>query len=320
MVFEKWWKTMVNKIKQRLCGGTFFTLFLRARKPLLGANKYYDGKLEPYSEPIALFELSKVVVPDWQNIFVYAKSTCGGNTSEYKNCKNEGGILFPFSDATALTSFDRRVKEQYSSALHEMCVVTELLIDTGSAERDKMLVEELLTLIEIDDSIDVAQPFYVLKHGGSVTKSELRGLNDICLQSFLLGVWHYAVTRPEKNTFGKETIDFWCPSTGGGKREYNGGLHELFDRKITISYYKATESTVEEETGADDSERDTVIVDTENCSGEEAQKEPAASSTTQQVLNTNPTFNTFNFNASIHTFNNQVGTVVNNYGGKKDEQ
>lgn len=310
---------MENGVKQRLCGGTFFTLFLRARKPLLGANKYYDGKLEPYSEPIALFELSKVVVPDWQNIFVYAKSTCGGNTSEYKNCKNDGGILFPFSDDAALAAFDRRVKGQYASALNEMCRVTELLIDIGTAERDKTLVEELLTLIDIDDSIDGAQPFYALEQGGAVTKNELLGLTDICLQPFLLGVWHFAVTRPEKNAFGKDTIDLWCPSSGGGKREYKGNLKALVDRRITVSYCEPTEKVVESEI-VDDSDDGTITIDHEDSSEEDIKKEPAASSTTQQVINTNPTFNTFNFHAPIRTFINQAGTVVNNYGGKEDEQ
>lgn len=55
---------MAKIVKQRLCGGTFFTLFLRARKPLRRANEYYTGNPEPYSEPIALFALSKVIVPD----------------------------------------------------------------------------------------------------------------------------------------------------------------------------------------------------------------------------------------------------------------
>lgn len=310
---------MENEVKQRLCGGTFFTLFLKARKPLLGANKYYAGKLEPYSEPIALYELSKVIVPDWQNIFVYAKSTYGGNTSEYKSCKNDGGILFPFSDDTALAAFDRRVKGQYASALNEMCKVTELLVDTGTAERDKTLIEELLALIDIDDSIDGAQPFYALEQGGVVTKAELLRLTDICLQPFLLGVWHFAATRPEKNAFGKETIDLWCPSSGGGKREYKGNLKALFNRQITVSYYEPAEKAVESEI-VDDYDGETITIDPEVSPEEGIKKEPAASSTTQQVLNTNPTFNTFNFNAPIHTFNNQVGTVVNNYGGKKDEQ
>lgn len=311
---------MTNTLEQRLCGGTFFTLFLRARKPLLGANKYYVGKLEPYSEPIALFELSKVIVPDWENIFVYAKSTYSGNTSEYKICKNEGGILFPFGDETALEAFDRRIKENYSVALSEMCRVADLLVDTGSAERDETLVKELLALIDIDDSIDSAQPFYILENGGSVTKADLRCMNDICLQPFLLGVWHFAVTRPEENTFGKDTIDLWCPSTGGGKREYKGHLKDLFSKQINLSYCEQipkpvdgeiVDVTIEDETAENDH-----IPDSEQNS----KKEPAAANLTQQVLNTNPTFNTFTFNGPIHTFNNQVGTIINNYGGKKDEQ
>ena len=35
---------MAKKENLRLCGGTFFTLLLEARKQLLGANEHYAGK------------------------------------------------------------------------------------------------------------------------------------------------------------------------------------------------------------------------------------------------------------------------------------
>ena len=310
---------MTKSVKQRLCGGTFFTLFLRARKPLLGANKYYDGKLEPYSEPIALLELSRVIVPDWKNIFVYAKSTCSGNTSEYKICKNDGGNIFPFGDSTALSAFDRRVKENYISALSEMCRVTDLLIDTGSAERDITLVKELLALINIDDSIESTQPFYIAANGSPITKASLLQMESICLQAFLLGVWHFAVMRREKNAFGKETIDLWCPSSGGGKREYNGNLKDICPIQFKLSYFRPVIESCEGGILENATGDENTTVDPDVEPEQDTKKEPAVPNVTQQVLNTNPTFNTFNFNAPIHSFNNHVDKIVNNYRGKDDE-
>lgn len=310
---------MTKIVKQRLCGGTFFTLFLRARKALRGANAYYTGNPEPYSEPIALFALSKVITPDWENIFVYADSTVSGNTSEYKTCKNEGGSIYPFGDEAALTAFNARVKENYYSALAEMCKVIELLVDTGSMRKDERLVKELLTLIEVDDSIDDSQPFFALESGDAITKSDILKATDICLQSFLLGVWHFAVTRSEKNTFGKETINLWCPSTGGGKREYKGNLADLITRNITLTHCEALGESVDAEIDNEPLVDEPMTNDEIPNEEQSTEKEPAASNLTQQVINNNPTFFNFNVSGNNNNFYNHVDTVNIKNGGQKDE-
>lgn len=310
---------MTNTVKQRLCGGTFFTLFLRARKPLRGANEYYAGTPEPYSEPIALFALSKVIVPDWENIFVYADSTVSGNTSEYKTCKNKGGSIYPFGDGAALTAFNARIKENYPSVLAEMCKVIGLLIDTGSMRKDERFVKELLALIAVDDSIGDSQPFFALESGNTITKSDLLKATDVCLQSFLLGVWHFAVTRSEKNTFGKETIDLWCPSTGGGKREYKGNLANLLTRNITLTYSEPFEESADAEIVNEPLVDEPMTSDESRSEEQSTEKEPAASNLTQQVINNNPTFFNFNISGNNNSFYNKVDTVNIKNGGQKDE-
>jgi hypothetical protein len=310
---------MTKIVKQRLCGGTFFTLFLRARKALRGANAYYTGNPEPYSEPIALFALSKVITPDWENIFVYADSTVSGNTSEYKTCKNEGGSIYPFGDEAALTAFNARVKENYFSALAEMCKVIELLVDTGSVRKDERLVKELLALIEVDNSIDDSQPFFALESGDAITKSDILKATDICLQPFLLGAWHFAVTRSEKNTFGKETINLWCPSTGGGKREYKGNLADLITRNITLTHCEALGESVDAEIVNELLVDEPMTNDEIPNEEQSTEKEPAASNLTQQVINNNPTFFNFNVSGNNNNFYNHVDTVSIKNGGQKDE-
>lgn len=294
-------------------------MFLRARKPLRGANAYYTGNPEPYSEPIALFALSKVIIPDWKNIFVYADSTVAGNTSEYKTCKNEGGSIYPFGDDAALTAFNARVKENYFSELAEMCKVIELFVDTGSMRKDERLVKELLALIEVDDSIDDCQPFFALESGDVITKSDILKTTDICLQSFLLGVWHFAVTRSEKNTFGKETINLWCPSTGGGKREYKGNLADLITRNITLTHCEAFGESVDAEIVNDPLVDEPMTNDEIPNEEQSTEKEPAASNLTQQVINNNPTFFNFNVSGNNNNFYNHVDTVNIKNGGQKDE-
>ncbi|MFT9076215.1 hypothetical protein [Ethanoligenens sp.] len=310
---------MTSTVKQRLCGGTFFTLFLRARKPLRGANEYYTGNPEPYSEPMALFALSKVIVTDWKSIFAYADSTVSGNTSEYKTCKNEGGSIYPFGDDAALTSFGERVKESYPAVLSEMCKVIGLLIDTGSMKKDERLVKELIALIGVDDSIKNSQPFYVLENGDAITKADLLQATNICLQPFLLGVWYFAVTRSEKNTFGKETIDLWCPSTGGGKREYKGNLENLITRNITLTYREPFKESAYAEIVDNPLVDEPLTSDEPRSEEQSTEKEPAASNLTQQVINNNPTFFNFNVSGNNNSFYNHVDTVNIKNGGQKDE-
>ena len=47
---------MTKNENLRLCGGTFFTLLLEARKQLLGANEHYAGKKDGLTE----YELSLI--------------------------------------------------------------------------------------------------------------------------------------------------------------------------------------------------------------------------------------------------------------------
>lgn len=310
---------MTNAVKLRLCGGTFFTLFLRARKPLRGANEYYTGNPEPFSEPIALFALSKVVVPDWQNIFVYAESTVSGNTSEFKTCKNEGGSIYPFADEAALAAFSERLKAHYPDVLADMCKVVDLLIDTGFMKKDVRLVKELIALIENDDSIRDSQLFHILENGDAITKSELLKIEEICLQSFLLGVWYFATTRAEGNTIGKATINLWCPSTGGGKREYRGNLADAITRDIKLTYCGPIEKSSDAEVNEEP------LLDERITSGEphreeqSAEREPVTPHSAQQVINNNPTFFNFNVSGNNNNFINKVDTVIIKSGGRKDE-
>lgn len=55
---------MAKKENLRLCGGTFFTLLLEARKQLLGANEHYAGKKDGLTEYETLIGLARVIRSD----------------------------------------------------------------------------------------------------------------------------------------------------------------------------------------------------------------------------------------------------------------
>ena len=175
-------------------------------------------------------------------------------------------------------------------------------------KKDEYLVRALVEVIASDTTIDTDQEFYVCEDGAVLTKAQICSTSELCLQSFLLGIWHYIIVFVQDNKVGAETYNEWCPARGGAPRDYNAAIGENSTRAITLLY-----SVVQEPADEDAS---TPSVDAEIV---EPMAEASAETVTQQVINNNPVFNTFNFNGPIGTFYNQVETVVNNYGDKKNE-
>lgn len=131
------------------------------------------------------------------------------------------------------------MKGNYADALKAMCdFVKNFIWVKGSDKQDVNLVKALLDLIERDNSINDSQVFYIMPDGKPVTKQRIDQIDgeDVCLESFLLGVWHYAIMRREGNTIGKATMNEWCPSKGGAPREYEGHMGENLSRNIRLTY------------------------------------------------------------------------------------
>lgn len=303
---------MTNKVKQRLCGGTFFTLLLQARKPRKGVREHYMGQVDGLSDPQALIALIRVAVPDYSSPNTSMMTTFKGNTSRYKSCQNNGGTYMPFGDTVTMQSFDSRIQTDYASALSMMCCFSENFIDFGtSTKKDYWLVKSLLDLLAEDDSIDGEQVIYAREDGAATTKSALLSASNICLQAFLLGLWHFVLLNRVDNRIGKETYDLWCPATGSSERAYAYSLGEAVTRPISISYSTPIPPTVDAE-----------IVDegiSEDAGPEAQAKATPDPSSTQQVVNNNPTFFNFNVTGNNNSFINKVDTVIIQNGGRKDE-
>jgi hypothetical protein len=296
---------------QRLCGGTFFTLLLQARKPRMGVREHYLGNSDGLSEPKTLIALAKVVVPDMQDPLKSMIRTIKGNAFDFKTCKSAGGTYFPFGDTDARKTFDTRVKTEYRTTLAAMSEFVDGFIDAGgSTKKDEHLVGALVELISIDDSIEDEQLFYIGMDGTTIPKSCLIEDTEFCLQSFLLGVWHFAVLRKEGNTIGEETYNAWCPTQGGGKRTYTATLGDNQKRPIQLSYH--TVDNPEIPAGAEyleprtDSSADNDIV------------EPVVEHGVQQTQVLQQSVNNpfiFNF-AQNGNGNTQIGNIENYYSNK----
>lgn len=231
---------MTNTGIPRLSGGTVFTLILEARQQRYGVREHFAGDSDGLSEMDTLIGLAQVMVPDLKRPAKTREDTVQGNTTEFKICKTAGGKgYYPFSNRQSKKAFDDRVKGYYAEALKAMCdFVKNFIWVKGSDKQDVNLVKALLDLIERDDSINNSQVFYIMPDGKPVTKQRIDQIDgeDVCLESFLLGVWHYAIMRREGNTIGKTTMNEWCPSKGGAPREYEGHMGENLSRNIRLTY------------------------------------------------------------------------------------
>lgn len=300
--------------KQRLCGGTFFTLLLQARKPRKGIRQRYMSAKDGLSEPEMLIALAKVVLPDFSAPIDSMEATIKGNAFDYKSCKNAGGTYFPFGDSAALQTFDARVRNDYRAALISMSGLIDVFIDVGgSMKKDERFVRALVELVCLDDSIDHEQFFYINESGAPSIKTDFFALSDISLQPFLLGLFHFAVCRTEGNIIGQETFDAWCPSQGGAQRIYTATLGENLSQTIRLSYCELaapTEAEITDDGFSEDATRP---------------KEPTASENippcgAQQIVNNNPAFFSFNVTGNHNSFINQVDTVIIQNGDRKDER
>ena len=300
---------MTNTKNYRLCGGTYFTLLLRARKQRMGVREHYQGMSDGMADPVLLMALAEIAMPDYRTPEASMLATVKSTTSRYKSCQANGGTYFPFSDGAVIASFDERIKTDYGRCLAAMNSYVADYIDVcGDTKKDEYLVKALVEVIASDVTIDRNQPFYVCEDGSTLTKAQICAASELCLQSFLLGIWHYIIVYVQDNKVGADTYDAWCPANGRSPRIYSAALGENSHRVIQLLYSEVQSST--DDCDAIPSVEAEII---------EPTVETTEGAATQQVINNNPVFNTFNFNGPIGAFYNQVDTVVNNYGDKKNE-
>ena len=296
-----------------LCGGTFFTMVLEARKQRTCKRSLYAGELDGLSQPETLAGLGRVVNPDY--VEPKNKDSFSTNASDYKSCENNGtNLAFLFTQE--VLSFDTRVKTRYLEALSAMDDFVQRFLEVGtSTAKEVWLVKALLDLIDADQSIDAGQAFYIGEVGQKITKAALREMSDFFFQPFLLGIWHFAVVNRKDNTVGKSTYDIWCPSRGGKERKYAGTMGVGITRSINVTLIEVTGATAKQD--QTNSVDNSAPVENGAPVVEDFSEEPA-STTTNQTINHPFVFHQYG-NNSIQVGNIET-LVINNSGGEKREQ
>ena len=281
----------------RLCGGTFFTLVLQALRQRMKAREHYSGDSDGLSDPEVLVGLIKVINPDYTDP---GKENLKGTANNYKACKISNSTYLPFDDEQVISAFDSKVKTAYQSVLNRMIgFVNDFLDMSETVHKDVNLVRAIVDLIQQDQTIKAGDEFFIGQNGEKKKKAALGDLKEVCLPSFLLGVWHYIVVNRKDNGIGKATYDVWCPSAGGGQRKYIAHMGKGILESLTISY-----ADIVEKAEMDAEPVETVII------------EGTSDQQVQQTVN-----NPFVFNFNQYGNNGtQIGHIENYYGSKKKEE
>jgi len=198
---------MSNRDKWRLCGGTFFILISDARKAMPSHDEMYMGKKSGITEPETLFALARIVTPDLPEPMSSEEKSWRDGTFDFKSCKGWGWKQYRFVDASVRASFDSRIKSEYSSCLEQMMTFTNKYLDLRtSTKKDEYLVKAILELLDADEGITDDTRFYANKDGTTITKAELLSSPSVCLESFLLGIWHYCIVCINKNSISVASL------------------------------------------------------------------------------------------------------------------
>ena len=289
----------------RLCGGTFFTLVLQALRQRMNAREHYDGDSDGLSDPEVLVGLIRVINPAYTDPGKEKLKTIANN---FKQGGNSRSVYFPFHDDQVINAFDQTVRVNYQTALNGMIgFVNDFLDMSEPVHKDVNLVRAVVDLIQQDQTIEATDEFYVGPNGEKKKKAALGDLNEVCLPSFLLGVWHYVVVNRKDNNIGKKTYEIWCPSAGGGQRKYTAHMGEGILDSLT-TYTVDTKETITAEV-VDEPIEDAV-------SDAAGQDTPPV---TQQMVNNNPTFFNINISGGNNSFYQHVDKLTINNGGKQDE-
>ena len=285
-----------------------------ARKQMPSKGEMYTGKKSGITEPETLMSLARIVTPDIEEPTSLENKSMRDGTSDFKACRGWGWRQFLLGDMAAKKSFDERMKNDYQGCLAQMTEFTNKYLDLRTdTHKDVFLVKALLELLDADGTIDGDTKFYTEKSGETITKDELLGQSTICLESFLLGLWHYCIVEVKKNSIGQETYKEWCPPTeGNNERPYEAAIGENSNRELKLTYCYPSDFDIPKEADEKDGSGspESEVID--------AIPEPDEQSAQQSLEQTINQPKVFNFHFEQSGKGTQIGFVENYY--EKDEE
>lgn len=225
-------KTDKEYIVPVLCGGTFFTLILQAVKQGKNERNVFGTKKTAFTESDVLEGLIKIASS------TYTRPEDDSNfrsvVSTYKSCNTAKTGRLPITEQAIISAFDTRIKSEYAKSLAQMAAFVDSFINVD--ECGFWLIKALLETIENDETIASADSFYIFQDGGKCTKSFLITQSNICLPSFLLGIWHFIVVNRKDNEIGKATYNSWHPksTSKNTRKKFESTIGDSIQKQIRL--------------------------------------------------------------------------------------
>lgn len=283
----------------RLCGGTFFTLLLRATKQGLNKRKSF-GDRSAFTEGDVLEGLIKIVDTEYKR--PTDKANFKSAVSPYKSCNASKSGRLPITDPAIVSTFDSDIKINYKIVASQMAEFAETYVEVKS--RGEWLIKALLALIEADTSIKNVDEFYINQDGTKLLKANISCLNQVCLPTFLLGIWHFIITKRQDNSIGKKTYDDWHRqgSSKNAKKTYVSKIGESTARKIDLIPFSIdTAETVEAEIISDIPEK---------FSSNQSSETYDTAATSQPIQNTELKYQQNSLVVNMSGSHNSIGNII----------
>lgn len=217
----------------------------------------------------------------------------------YGKVKTQKSQIYLFNNNKYVSEFDEQIKNNYSAAYTKAVEFSHKYFGNKESTINDTLVRKLLYLIINDIDIIDSQYFYICSDRSTKTKADLRNIETIEFEAFLLGVWHYLLVA-QKLQAGLEEVD---------DISIDGGYEHL---KVKLIYDDSQDDQVDE--AASDIVNDEKISDKNANSIDE--KDDGSSDQSQPTLNTNDKNNTITIDPNkikviyIGSENVQVATTA----------
>lgn len=224
----------MDKEKERyhLCGGTFLTLLLHARRtPKKAQHKCLRDLLLTFDEGV-----------QW-----LGEDSFKTVTSRFKSCDPKfSSEYIKLGSKYAFNSFEEAIRKDFKKVFDKFKVFIDAYIDFD--KYGKWLVRALLELIEQDDLISDNEKLYVKQGFNPAYKYELKTETDFNFYYFLFGVWYYICQNCADNGIGHQTYFAWTKDKGGSvEREYISDIGLNTYENVTVCV-ETEEIVVEEKT------------------------------------------------------------------------
>lgn len=205
-----------EKFVPRLCGGTFFTLMLKAR-------------IDTRKSQIHLFKaLMKLYDPSVDGVYIDSFKT---PASQFRNCNQKYSCDYiKFGDTTTKRAFEDRFKTDYEGLLKETEKLCNDYLTKGRFSKSEIFIKDVLALIYQDDSIQENEKLYIEFGGSAIEKKDLMQVENLYFPSVVIGLWHYICTKRIDNSVGIKTIEKWNENPFSGNVEMFAKIRLMFNR------------------------------------------------------------------------------------------